>query len=469
MTREILDPIRKALTINLNPKIYGSFAEIGAGQEVARYFFKAGAAAGTIAKSMSAYDMNFSDSIYGPETTGRYVCESRLKKMLNHEFELIKERIWDKRQSDTMFFVFANTVAAKSFKSNKDCHGWLGVKFQDRQKQQPNQIAIHVRMFDHDLQQQQDALGIVGVNLLYACFYHLDQPHAFLESLHDNLSRGRIEIDLIRFTGPDVSHIDNRLMSLGLLELGLANSALFDANGEVQQASDVLYKKTILIQRGHFRPVSHVHVDMATTGRRLFETLPENKNEQIVHVMELTLNNLLTEGKIDHQDFLDRVDNLSSLGYNVLISNYSEYYRLAAYLRRFTPKLIGLVMGISSLKNIFDESYYTGLDGGILEAFGKLFQNNMRLMIYPQLEGNDVVTGSMFQAPKNLEALYQHLWQNGFLREIKDFNAEVLKIDNRNLLKKIQKCEAGWENLVPAAVVAAIQKKQLFGYCELKK
>ncbi|MDB5388133.1 MAG: hypothetical protein JWM11_3779, partial [Planctomycetaceae bacterium] len=270
--KEILDTRQKTLRINLDLRRYGTFAEIGAGQEVVRWFFRVGGAAGTIAKSISAYDMTVSDAYYG--TCERYVCQQRLQSMLDYEYEHALAQLNETRGDTTAFFAFADTVSARNFKGTNECHGWMGVKFQAHPRDQDSQVIIHVRMLDTDNALQQEALGIVGVNLLYgACFMH-HEPEQFLESLLDNLSIQRLEIDMIQFSGIAFRHVDNRIMSLKLVQLGLSNAAMFAADGTMLQPSEVLYKKPILVERGSFRPVSHVNIDMLRCALEKFSQEP---------------------------------------------------------------------------------------------------------------------------------------------------------------------------------------------------
>src|SRR5881409_1586134 len=370
----------KALQINLDATKYGTFAEIGAGQEVARRFFRVGGAAGTIAKTMSAYDMTFSDAIYGPGH--RYVSRVRLQKMLDHEYDLLIERLDGKFGAEKAFFVFADTVAARSFKQRSESHGWLGVRFQSQPRAQPSQIIIHVRLLDQTNVEQQEALGVIGVNLLYGAFYHR-QPEKLISSLHENLPRGRVEVDMIKFSGPVFQSVDNRLMSLQLVSQGLTNAVMFRADGETVQPAEIFYKKAILIERGNFRPVTYATNDMLDGARRVFLKHCDCSEDEVVVLMEMTLENLLTDGQVDHADFLARVDVLGALGRTVLISKFGEYYRLAAYLFRYTNTAIGLVMGVPSLIEILSEKYYTNLEGGILEALGRMFKGKLKLYVYP--------------------------------------------------------------------------------------
>jgi hypothetical protein len=454
----------KALRINLDRSIYGSFAEIGAGQEVAANFFKAGGASGTIAKTISAYDMKFSDAIYG--YCERYVCEERLMKMLDHEYALLPERL-PHRIQNTRFFAFADTVEVLNYERTNQPHGWMGLRFQLRPESEPNDFVIHVRMYDNDPLQQQAALGIVGVNMIYACSYETD-PEKILMSLLDGLSVRRIEIDMFRLTGPDFKHVDNRLMALKLVKNGFTRAAMFGPDGQVRQPSDELYKKNILVLRGRFRPPTHVNVDMLLTSRRRFKNEPDVDKSRMVLLTELTLNDLGVEGSIDERDFLNRADILCSLGQNVLISNYYEYYRLTDYLSRITKgKKIGIVMGIYALQKVFDERTYTNLRGGILECFASLFGTNVKLYIYPALlpEGK-LFTLKDFEAtlPDNLKNLFRYLMDNNKLDDIQDANVNNLHIISDNVLAMIKKGEPGWEKFVPHKVEEAIKKYGLFEY-----
>ncbi len=464
MEREILATHNKALKINLDPNKYGTFAEIGAGQEVARWFFKVGGAAGTIAKSISAYDMIVSDAIYGP--CERYVSRQRLQPMLDYEYRLLLERLDAKRGDKTRFFVFADTVAARSFLHNDDPNGWMGVKFQAEPRAEPSQIIIHVRMLDKENLQEQEALGVIGVNLLFGAYYHHADPETLIASLMDNLSSERIEVDTIKFDGPAFKGVDNRLMSLQLVKQGLTDSAMFTAKGEVVQAAEVLYKKPVLVERGSFRPIIKTTLDMLNCAQAQFVQEPQVQGEEIVVLMEMTLKNLTDGGVIDHKDFLDRVDLLAALGKTVLISNYARYFRLASYLFRYTKKMIAIAMGVPSLREVFEEKYYTDLEGGILESFGRLFKNDLRLYVYPlqdSVTGSIITAGNLRVAP-NLQHLYAYLIENRFILSIRDYNDAFLPMFSRDVLAKIRSGDAAWEIMVPPQVAHSIKERKLFGY-----
>jgi len=453
----------KALRINLDAARYGTFAEVGAGQEVARRFFRVGGAAGTIAKTMSAYDMTFSDAIYGP--ANRYVSRLRLQKMLDHEYDLLIERLDRKFGAEKTFFVFADTVAARSFKERNESHGWLGVRFQSQPRGQPSQIIIHVRLLDEANIDQQEALGVIGVNLVHGAFYHA-QPEKLISSLQENLAPGRIEVDMIKFSGPLFQKVDNRLISLQLVSQGLTNAVMFKADGETVQPAEIFYKKAILVERGSFRPVTFATNDMLDGARRVFLAQSECSEKDLTVLMEMTLENLLDAGQIDHADFLARVDILGALGRTVLISRFAEYYRLAAYLFRYTNKPIGLVMGVPSLIEIFNEKYYTKLEGGILEALGRMFKGGLKLYVYPMIDEatGKIVSATQVKVAPNLRSLFRYLIDNQYVQEITDYHREYLRIHPPEVLTKLQSGDSNWEQMVPPEVVHMIKKRQFFGY-----
>ena len=464
MEQETIDTREKALKVNLDSLKYGTFAEIGAGQEVVRWFFRVGGAAGTIAKSMSAYDMTFSDAIYGESQ--RYVSRERLEKMLDREYSLLVERLSEKRGSETQFFVFADTVKARSYMRKDESHGWLGVKYQSAPNAEPSTVILHVRMLDNENIQQQEALGTLGVNLVYGSLYLHSNAEQLIKSLLDQLNNQRIEIDLLELSGPDFEGRDNRLTALQLVELGLTDAAMFTSNGEVVQPAEVLYKKNILVERGSFRPVTNVTVDMLKAARTQFIQEPGVDPDNVVVLMEMTLNHLIDQGEIDRKDFLDRADILNALGQNVLISNYGAYHRLAAYLFRQTKNMSAIVMGVPSLKAIFEPKFYKDLEGGILESFGRLFKNDLKLYVYPMLgslSGTMITAGNLRVAP-NLRHLYFYLLENQFIHGLRGVDESLLSIFSRDALKCLREGGSEWEDMVPEAVAALIKERKLLGY-----
>ncbi len=455
----------KALRINLSKAIYGSFAEIGAGQEVAANFFKVGGASGTIAKTMSAYDMKFSDAIYG--VCDRYVCEDRLIQMLDHEYTLLPERL-QHRVKDTRFFAFADTVEVLNFERTNQGHGWIGLRFQLKPEGPHNDCVVHVKMHDNDPLQQQVSLGILGVNMIYGVMFMKD-PDQIISSLLDGLTSRRMEVDMFRLSGPDFAHVDNRLMALKLVKNGLTKAAMFGPDGTVMQPSEALYKKNVLVLRGRFRPVTHVNVDMLLASRRHFKREPDVDKSRMVVLTELTLNDLSSDGQIDEKDFLHRAEIICSLGQTVLVSNYFEYYRLVEYLSKITKgKKIGLVLGIYALQKVFEEKTYENIRGGILESFASLFGTNVKLYIYPSLRlGSDqlfTLVDFEKELPVNLRSLFRYLMENNKLEDIRNANVSNLHIISDNVLAMIRKGEEGWEKFVPSKVEEAIKENGLFDY-----
>jgi hypothetical protein len=464
VTEEKAGAYQKARQINLDAARHGTFAEIGAGQEVARWFFRVGGAAATVAKTISAYDMAISDAIYG--SCERYVSRQRLQAILEYEYDLLLQRLDENRGATTTFFVFAETAAMGSFTRNQPGHAWIGMRFQHQPEAQPSDIIIHVRMFESDNVRKQEALGILGVNLIYGGFYHYQEPTVLISSLKDDLVRERFEVDMIRFSGPCFDGVDNRLMSLQLVEQGFTHAAMFDASGDVVQPSEVLFEKPIVIERGSFRPVTRPSLDLLERAAAQFAAEPGKSIEEPVVVMEMSLRNLLSGDRINHADFLARVDILSALGKMVIISSYSYYYGLAEYLRDYTSRRIVFALGVPSLRRLLDESYYVELDGGILESFGRLFKSDIQLYVYPcrDPETGRLVTAGTLEVASNLRHLYAHLMENGMIVAIKDVNEKNLHIFPKEVLGMIQSGDPAWEGMVPLPGVKLIKERGVFGY-----
>jgi hypothetical protein len=467
-TPRITETHQKALRVNLEPSRYGTFAEIGAGQEVVRWFFRVGGAAGTIAKSISAYDMAVSDAIYGPAE--RYVSRGRLEAMLDHEYELNQNRLFESRGARTAFFAFADTVAAKSYRGASECHGWMGVKFQAHPRDQESRVLIHVRMLDRDASAQQEALGVVGVNLIHGACFHHHEPEILVESLLDGLGTHRIEIDMVEFSGIEFRHVDNRLMSMKLVELGLSGAAMFGPNGKVLQPSEALYKKHVLIARGSFRPVSHSHMDILRSARGRFSNdLGEAGGGATVELAELTMRNLRGDrDEVDRQDFLARADTLGAVGKTVLVSDYLEFHRLSSYVARHTQKRAAFVVGAGTLSEIFDERAHQSLEGGVLEAAGRLFRNDLTLYVYPLRDpktGN-LTTARTFQVSPRLRGLYEHLLATEAIRELDNYDPRYLSVFSRDVLAKITGGDASFESMVPPEVAGVIRERGAFGWRE---
>jgi hypothetical protein len=456
----------KALRINIDAARYGVFAEIGAGQEVARWFFHVGGAAGTVAKTISAYDMAVSDAVYGPGK--RYVSRQRLQSMLDHEWSLLLQRLDGARGATTKFFVFADTVTAKSYSRKEEGHGWLGIRFQAEPRAQPSQIIIHARLWDQENARQQEALGTLGVNLIHGAFYDHQRPETLIAALMDELGRDRMEVDMIKLSGAAFTAVDNRLMSLQLVQQRLTNAALFAPDGEVLEPAELLYHAPVLIERGSFRPITRVSLDMLERSRDRMGTEPDMEGREPVVLMEMTLRNLLALGEeVEHEDFLARMDTLRAVGRTVMISNYSRFHNVTTYLRRYTRERIGMVMGVPTLAQILDEKYYLDLEGGILEALGRLLGGGpVRLYVHPWRDAGSgaMRTADNFTVPPSLRQLYLYLMQNRFIVGISTSPGLDLSTLPHEVLQKLQAGDPAWETLVPGEVVEVIKARRLFGY-----
>lgn len=455
----------KTLRINLNPDIYGTFSEIGAGQETARNFFRSGGASGTIAKAMSAYDKDFSDAIYGVEEDGRYVTQPRLKKMLTHEMKLMEERISRETHPDRLFFSYANTVATIDFSKRYKGHGWLGIRYQlDPEQKDYDEIVIHIRFKQNEARLQQETLGTVGTNLIYGAFYKYHKPRKLLKYLYDHIDKDTIEIDMVNFSGPNFKDVDNRLMSLQLIRNDMTDAVMFGPDGNNLLPATLLYKKNILALRGSFRPVTKVNMDMFHKSHDIFIRDQAVDQERTIVIFEITLSNLKASGEIDERDFMDRAELLCALGHTVMISKFQEYYKLVEYFNNYTKEKIGLTMGINNLIDIFDEKYYRHLSGGILEAFGKLFFKELEVYLYPMknTETGQIMTSNNVKVHPRMKELYKFFKYNGKVMDIIDYDPEIMHIFSRDVLKKIIDDEKGWEDMLPKGIAKIIKEKNLF-------
>ncbi len=465
LKKDSKDTHQKALEINLDRGKYGTLAEIGGGQEVARWFFRVGSASGTVAKTMSAYDMTFSDSIYG--ASKRYVSRQRVETMLDHEYRLLLERLGDTRGSETSFFAFADSVTTRNPARNSNGHGWLGIRFQTAPHAEPSQILIHLQLWGKEYIQDQETIGAFGINLIYGAYEFNDRPEVLIESLGDGIPKGHMEVDVIEFSGPAFKEVDNRLMCLKLVETGLANAAIFNPQGTMIEPSELFYKKSVLVQRGSFRPVTRLAVDMLECSMAEFIQEPKVQSKEVVTLLEMSIQNLTTTNEakqIDSKDFLERVDCLSALGYPVAISNYGEFHRLAAYLFRYTQKMIGITMGVPTLKEVFNEKYYEDLAGGILESFGRLFKNDLKLYVYPWKEPSTgaLITATNLLVEPHLRHLYQYLYENQFIQPLRDYDHECLGISSNQAFEMIKEGKGDWKPYVPQKVADLITGRKLF-------
>lgn len=459
--RKILSTYEKALAINLDAKRYGVFAEIGAGQETANWFFRVSGSAGTVAKTISAYDMTMSDAIYGKAQ--RYVSEPRLSAMLAYEYDILEQRLGPQRGKNTTFFSFCNTVRARGYQDTGECHGWLGIRLQLKPETPPCDIVLHVRLLDETNADQMEALGEVGVNLIYAAFNYRDSLEDFVNSLADGISPESVEVDMLRFTGEGFRYVDNRLCALQLVQSGLSNAAMFNEQGEVIQAADALYKRPILLLRGSFNPVLKLHLDMIQQSRQVFShVMKKEQRDRALEICEISTNNLLRDGgAVDHEDFIDRADALQALGKTVLISRSAEFHRIATYLSRYTAEHIAIILSIGLLNELFKEKWSQDLPGGILESFGRLFKNQVQLFVYPwhNTHSMELVTAENFKAPERWEHFYQHLLQNKRILPIGIGDPSLLAKTSRKILKMIEQGDQDWTKWVPPEAHAMICRK----------
>jgi len=466
MSREIYSTKRKALMLNLDKTKYGTIAEIGGGQEVARYFFQVGGASGTIAKTISAYDKTFSDHFYNMGKGDRYVSLSRLEKMIDCEYQELLTVLNEKRDDDVKFFAFANTVETLNYQKTNQGQGWLGVKFEITKPGVPNEVVIHVRLLENDGVLQQQTLGILGINLIFACFYHYDRPNVFLQSLLDNLSTDRVEITMAQMTGPDLNYVDNRLLCVQLVKNGMTPAVMFDRFGKVHQPSDFLYNKNALVLRGRFRPITYVGFDILKTSYALFKEDKNYSPKNTLQICEITMNNLLEEGELNERDFLDRVDLLNGMGQNVLVSNFQEFYKLVDYFNRFKLLNLRIILGVPTFKKVMEKKYYKNLRGGILEAMGRMFPENTRFYIYPAL---DRATGKILlvddvELESDVKHIFNYLVDNRKIRNLRQAKTQWLHITPQEVLRLIHENDSRWEKMVPKFVSKTIKEKKLFGF-----
>ena len=463
-TLRILSTLEKAQEINFSGRHYGTIAEIGAGQEVARWFFQAGGAAGTVAKSISAYDMTFSNAIYGK--SGRFVSRERLKEMLDYEYRLLVERLGTERGDQTRFFVFADTVTARSHKHASDGKGWLGIRFQTEANRAPGEIHLHVRLMDPTNSEQMEVLGMLGVNLIHAAFLHWRNPEEVLNRLMDGIRYGRLEVDMVAFGGPVFSRVDNRLASLKLVRSNLTPVSLFAATGENLEAEDSFYNKSVLLLRGHYRPITNFHMRMMSKASAIFRADPANKGREIVEVCEITMRNLVRSRKAGIEDFLDRVDCMGALKRTVMVSNIFRFHRLAQYITQRTKGCVGFVIGVPLLSKMLEEQFYSDLPGGILEAMGRLFLPGVRLLVQPGYDpvNGAFVTGHSLVVPEPIREIYEYLVRTGRIVDLSGEEKDLPSCSSSEILRNIRSGKKGWEKNVPSPVANLIRRRRLFSY-----
>jgi len=449
----------KALFINQDPAPYGTFAEIGAGQEVARYFFQAGKASQTIAKTISAYDMTFSDEIYGRETNGRYVCESRLHKMLHKEFALLPERIGSTRGSNTHFFAFASTVATSS-DTQRTCHGWIGLRFQMQPHSPVSDVIMHVRMLDRHRLQQQEVLGILGVNLLFASFYYRQSPDDFLNILIEDIKDGRLSIDLIRFTGPAFHQFDDLTFNLELVRRKLCDAALYGPKHELLYCGDHLYQKSLLVERATFAPPTNTHLEII---QKADQQICRDQKHQPLVICDICLPE--AESTDPHrslvEDLRHRIRMINSLGHHALISRFPLFFELKAFLRHYTQASLNFVISASMLEKVFDSEFYHSLDGGLLEGLGRLLDNKSMLYVYPHKTNESCLTLNTFHLQCAEQNIFGFFKQKNWIIELGNCELAQLSIHSAEIRQLLQ-AHQSVENLIPPSVHKYILTHQLY-------
>jgi hypothetical protein len=372
---------QKALSINLDDKIYGTIAEIGAAQEVARWFFRVGAAAGSVAKTISAYDMQVSDEIYGK--AGRYVSRERLEAMLEKEYALLVQRLGEKRGHDTRFFVFCNTIAARNFAGTNECQGWVGLRFQADPGGKPNTIILHINMLDDTSIAQQEAVGILGVNVIYSAFFGAGGPEGNLSSLTDNLDKGRLEADLVDVSGPTFAKVDPAQTGMAIVSSGLAEAVLFDCDGNQQPPTEIIRKRPAIIKRTSMRYSSSIDAaGLEAGGRRLAEELPDSARA-LLTVTEFSINSAHASAGCDTGQNLEHLRELIDQHEWVMLTRLRQSYKLSSYLRRYSQQPLRFVMGVSTFAMLLSEKFYVDSSDGLLQATGNLYAHEVRVYVQP--------------------------------------------------------------------------------------
>ncbi len=441
----------KALDINLDSLFYGSFAEIGAGQEVARQFFQAGRASQTIALTISAYDMTFSDIIYGKEKSGRYVCKPRLEKMLDKEYSKVVTRLTEERGDKTCFFSFADTVSTGSKN-----HGWLGVRFQAKPNAEPQTVLFHVRLLDKHRLQQQETLSRLGVNLMYSCFYERKNSDDFLAGLFDQIKDESIAIDIIEFSGEEFKKYDPVLFHLKLVHQGWSEAILVDENGVLQNPGDYLYNKPLMIQRGAYNPVTNTHLDIFKRGLEHFKKEFNLKSGDVLGFFEFILDNRIKGSKLTPEDSLRRIHMINALGIPALVTRFTLFYQVKEWVRLTTPKPLAIVISAAYLEKLFDVNFYLDLSGSLLEGLGKLLGRYSRIYIYPHKTSEIcIMTKSFFPKP-DVKNIFMHFIENKNIQDIAGCDEINEFIHSDDVNKLIKKKDNSWKKLVPEKIHSLI-------------
>jgi hypothetical protein len=370
----------KALSINLEGSIYGTLAEIGAGQEVARWFLSVGAASGTVAKTISAYDKSVSDEIYGTAT--RYVSKERLLAMLDREYRLLLERLDAALGQEKRFFVFADTIATRNYQGTNEQHGWVGIRFQSAPRSEPSEILLHINLRDSTAHLQQQAIGILGVNLIHAAFRQGSGIDRFLDGLFDDLSTSRIEIDVIELNGPAFSGEDSLQWCLALLGRKMAHAIVFGAGGSAVEPSSVLRKRPLLVMRGTFTNAELLEPDLFQPAAKQLLSEGMSFQHDPLSVIEMAIHPVDAGAAVPAAEMAEAIRQLSSHG-PMMVSDFPETYLLSRYLRRYTTEPVRFVMSAATAAQVMHEVFYQDLPGTLLEGLGRLLATNVKLYVAP--------------------------------------------------------------------------------------
>ena len=454
----------KSVYINLHSDFYGSIAEIGGGQETARHLFQADGASNTVAKTISAYDKSFSDYFYSNGLSSRYVAQERLQRMIDYEYNQLIEVLGN--GCTQKFFAFANTVELLNYAKTNQGNGWIGIAAEGSQRNKPNKIFFHIKLLEKDTLLQQYTLGAIGINLIYAVLGNVTDPREIIATLLDNLDTDRVEVDYVHVEGRDFEWCDNRLLNLLLVSNNMTPAVMFDENGRVQQPADMLYKKNVLLMRGHFRPISNLALEFFDDSLEMFKRDEDYRPDNTIAFCEISLKYLFQNEQLDEIDFLHRVDLLNMAGKCVMVSNFYRYFKLVDYFAQFKMIKLRIVLGLNTFDRIFHESQYTDLRGGMLQAMGTLFHENVKLYLYPftNINSGDIIYPDDEHFHDEYKALWQYLRRTRKILVLNGISAGQLRITPDRITKMILRADEKLSAYLPEKVYNHIKNKKLFGY-----